>query len=88
MQCRKIQYRSLKSKYNYTIRIIEIKKYIHIESKNTIIHTYFASRLVLYVNSSHNVSKSMAFVSGGVQKHFNSQHFDRHSDSSSCSYQT
>ena len=39
----------------------------------------------LYFSSFHNISKSMAFVSGGLQKHFKSQRFDHHSASSSWS---
>ena len=58
-----------------TILLIEKYNYSHL----------FASRFLFYVISSHNVSKSMAFVSGDVQKHFDSPHFDRHSASSSWS---
>ena len=59
--------------------------------RNTILLNYpnlFVKRQVLYVNSSHNVSKSMAFVFGGVQKQFDSKHIDRHSTSSTWSYKT
>ena len=42
---------------------------------------------VLYVTSSHRVSKSMAFVFVGVKTHFNWTHLDRHSTSSSWSLQ-
>ena len=41
----------------------------------------------LYVISSENASKSMAFVFGGVQKHFDSTHLSRHSTSSGYSLQ-
>ena len=41
--------------------------------------------MFLNFSSFHNVLKSMAFVSEGVQRDLDSKHFLRHSSSSSCS---
>jgi len=41
----------------------------------------------LYVSSSHNAAKSMAFVFGGVQKHIDSTHLSAHSSKSSRALQ-
>ena len=68
----------------------EIKNTFLNRCTNQMIHTYkhlFRTRPVLYVSSSHKSSKSMTFVFGGVQKHFDSTHLSRHSTSSSWSLQ-
>jgi len=49
----------------------------------TLITIYLLQDRFLYVSSSHNVSKSMAFVFGGEQKHFDSTYLSRHSTDSS-----
>jgi len=48
---------------------------------------YIEQDWFLYDNPYHKASKSMAFVFGGVQKHFDSTHLSRHSTSSSWSQQ-
>jgi len=54
---------------------------------STLISIYLVKDWFLYVSSSHNASKSMEFLFGGVQKHFHSTHLSRHSTSSSWSLQ-
>ena len=48
---------------------------------------YLVQHWFLYDSSYHNVSKSMAFVFGIVQKHFDSTHLFRHSNISYWSLQ-
>jgi len=47
--------------------------------------SYHQQKQFLYFNSFHNVLKSMAFLSGGVQKYLDSTNLLLHSKSSSCS---
>ena len=63
-----------------------MKMYILNMRTNQIIHTYkylFGTRLVFIWQFINKSAKSMAFVFGGVQKHFESTHLSRHSTSSS-----
>ena len=69
--------------------IIKIKNHLYRCTKQ-IINTYkflFVTNWVLYVSSFHNASKSMSFLFGCVQKHFDSTHLSRHFTSSFWSLQ-
>jgi len=50
---------------------------------STLINIYLIQDWFLYDNSFHKASKSMAFVFGGVQKHFDSTHLSHQSTISS-----
>jgi len=54
---------------------------------STLIYIYSVQNWFLYDNSSHKASKSMEFVFGDVQKHFDSTHLSRHSTISLWSLQ-